>query len=423
MKTTAVRLYGTRDLRLEEFDLPEMKDDEIIAEVITDGVCMSTYKTVEQGASHKRVPDDVAEHPIIVGHELCGRILEVGRQWQDTFTSGDRFALQPSLNYKGSLDSPGYSYQYIGGSATRIIIPREVMEAGCLLPYHGDSFFLGSLAEPLSCIIGAYRAMYHTGKGKVHEMGIKDQGKLAIMGGAGPMGLAAIDYALHSESSRPSLIVVTDIDQDKLNRASQCFPPEEAEAAGIELVYLNTQEIDDPARAVIGMTGGSGFDDVLVMAPVIQLVEQADNILGEDGCLNFFAGPSQADFLAKVNFYNIHYLGHHLIGTSGANAEDMKEAMHLIEQGLVNPACMITHVGGLTSVVDTVLSLPSIPGGKKLIYNHLDMPLVAIEDFASLGKEEKLYADLHAIVGKKRGMWCAEAEAYLLDHGTSLQRD
>ena len=53
MKTKAVRLYGEMDLRLEEFDLPEMKDDEILARVMSDSLCTSTYKAVMQGSAHK----------------------------------------------------------------------------------------------------------------------------------------------------------------------------------------------------------------------------------------------------------------------------------------------------------------------------------------------------------------------------------
>ena len=67
MKTKAVRLYGESDLRLEEFDMGELKDDEILMELITDSVCMSTYKESIQGAKHQRVNDDISEHPIIVG--------------------------------------------------------------------------------------------------------------------------------------------------------------------------------------------------------------------------------------------------------------------------------------------------------------------------------------------------------------------
>ena len=56
MKTKALRLYGASDLRLEEFELPEIKDDEILAEVISDSICMSTYKCAILGEKHKRVP-------------------------------------------------------------------------------------------------------------------------------------------------------------------------------------------------------------------------------------------------------------------------------------------------------------------------------------------------------------------------------
>ena len=43
MKAKAVRLHGANDLRLEEFELPEIKDDEILVKVVSDSVCMSTW--------------------------------------------------------------------------------------------------------------------------------------------------------------------------------------------------------------------------------------------------------------------------------------------------------------------------------------------------------------------------------------------
>ena len=110
MRTKAVRLYGKQDLRLEEFELPPIKDDEILAHIVSDSVCMSSYKAAIQGPDHKRVPKDIAENPVIVGHEFCGEILEVGGKWQHQFKPGQRFAIQPALNYKGSLAAPGYSY-------------------------------------------------------------------------------------------------------------------------------------------------------------------------------------------------------------------------------------------------------------------------------------------------------------------------
>ena len=80
METRCARLHGANDLRVERIDLPKIKDDEILARIITNSVCMSDHKAAEQGAAHKRVPDDVAENPIIMGHEFCGEIIEVGKR-------------------------------------------------------------------------------------------------------------------------------------------------------------------------------------------------------------------------------------------------------------------------------------------------------------------------------------------------------
>ena len=59
MKTKAVRIYGKKDLRLDEFELPDIKDNEILAQVISDSLCMSSHKAALQGADHKRIPDDI----------------------------------------------------------------------------------------------------------------------------------------------------------------------------------------------------------------------------------------------------------------------------------------------------------------------------------------------------------------------------
>ena len=158
MKAQAVRLHGAGDLRLDTFELPEIGDDEILVKVISDSVCMSTYKCAILGTEHKRVHPDVAEHPAIMGHEFAGIIEKVGKNHQDKFKPGMRFAQQPALNYKGTMWSPGYSYEFFGGDATYCIIPAEVMELNCLMEYKGKAFFEASLAEPMSCC-------YHTKMG------------------------------------------------------------------------------------------------------------------------------------------------------------------------------------------------------------------------------------------------------------------
>ena len=414
MKTRAARLYGVNDIRVEEFELPAIKDDEILAKVIANSICMSDHKAAEQGASHKRVPSDVATNPIIIGHEFCGEILEVGKKWKDKFKVGSKFSIQPSLNYEGKLDAPGYSFPHIGGNATHVIIPHQVMDMDCLLTYEGDSYFLGGLAEPVSCVVGTFHAMYHTTSGSYkHHMGIVEGGNLAILAGVGPMGLCAIDYAMHCDR-KPARLVVTDIDDARLKRAASLYTVEEAKKQGVELIYLNTKTVENPVAKLMELTDGKGYDDVLVMAPVKALVEQADNILGRDGCLNFFAGPERTDFTAALNFYNVHYASTHVVGTSGGNTDDMRESLEMMGKGELNPAALVTHIGGLNAVPETVINLPSIPGGKKMIYTHFDCPLTAIDDFAEVGKTKPLFAELDKLVKKHNGLWSAEAEAYLL---------
>lgn len=416
MKAKAVRLHGANDLRLEEFELPEIKDDEILVKVVSDSVCMSTYKCAILGTAHKRVHEDVADHPAIMGHEMAGDIIKVGKKHQDRFKPGMKFTLQPALNYKGTMWSPGYSYEFFGGDTTYCIIPSEVMELGCLLEYKGRAYYEASLAEPMSCSIGAFHAAYHTKMGVYHhEMGIREGGKLAILAGAGPMGLGALTYALHCDR-RPGMIVVTDINQERLDRAKHLFPIEEAAAEGIELHFVNTADMDDPAASLREISGGDGFDDVFCYAPIASVVELSSAVLGRDGCLNFFAGPTDKQFSAKMNFYDVHYNSTHVMGTTGGNTEDMIESLRLTAEKRIDPAVMVTHIGGLDSAAETTLNLPKIPGGKKLIYTHLNMPLTALSELRDKGKDDPRFAALADIVDAHKGLWCPEAEEYLLAH-------
>ena len=92
MKTKAVRLYGKNDLRLEEFELPPIKTNEMLVKIVSDSICMSTYKAAVQGSDHKRVPGNIAEHPVIIGHEFCGEVVEVADNLKHLAKPGDHQA-------------------------------------------------------------------------------------------------------------------------------------------------------------------------------------------------------------------------------------------------------------------------------------------------------------------------------------------
>ena len=414
MQTKAAVIGGKNDVFLREFELPQIGEDELLVKVISNSICLSTYKAALLGEDHKRVPGDIKENPVMTGHEFAGIIVEVGENLKDRFFVDQKFVLQPAMGLESGY-SAGYSYPTFGGNATYCIIPKIAIDLNCVLPYTGSYFANASLAEPMSCIIGAYHASYHTTPYVYkHDMGIKSGGRLALLGCAGPMGVGAIDYAINGPY-KPKLVVVTDIDEERLARAAQLLTVEEALAKGVELHYVNTRK-PESMQTLIDLSDGKLYDDVFVYAASKPLLEQADDLLGDDGCLNFFAGPTDKNFKVPLNYYKVHYGSTHIVGTSGGSTDDMKESLKLSAEGKINPSYMITHVGGLNVVPETILNLPNIPGGKKLVYPHIEMDLVAIEDFKKLADDNPLYAKLADVCARNNDVWCEEAEKVLLDH-------
>lgn len=345
MKTRAAVLRGKKDIVIQEYELPEIGDEELLVKIISNSICLSTYKAAILGEEHKRVPADIREHPVITGHEFSGVIVEVGQKLKDRFGVGERFALQPAMNLDNGYSS-GYSYPYFGGNATYCIIPKVAIDKGCVLPYNQAYHANASLAEPMSCIIGAFHATYHTENYVYeHQMGLKDGGSVALLGCAGPMGIGAIDYAVNGPYNSKRVVVV-DIDEDRLRRAQQLITPAKAAEKGVELTYINSRGLADATAEIRALNGGAGYDEVFVFAAVSPLIEQGGDLLGTDGCLNFFAGPTDKAFKAPFNFYNVHYERTHLVGTSGGSTEDMLECLNLTQENVLNPSYMITHVGG-----------------------------------------------------------------------------
>lgn len=418
MNTKAVRIYGVKDLRLEEFELPAMKDDEMEVRIVTDSLCMSTYKVSNQGEKHKKLPNDLKNHPVIMGHEFCGVITNVGEKWKHLYKPGDRFVAQPNLG-RADTFSLGYSFPYVGGEATNVVIMNEAIEKGCLLPYKGEGFFEGALVEPLSCIVAGFKANFHLRDRNDydHTMGIKEGGALAILGGTGPMGFLAIDYAIHNDR-RPKHLVVTGRTQSKLDMAKRLYPVEEAAKYGVTLTYVLTADEDDIVEELKALTpDAKGFDDIFLMAAKERLVTQAEQLLAYDGCLNFFAGPADSKFASTINFYNIHYNATHFVGTSGSNTQDMKDAIALIENKTVNVAKIATHIMGLNHVCESILNLPKMPGGKKIVYSGKEFP---VTDVSAFGENNELEKHLKELVDAHDGLWNAEAEQYFLEHAKDI---
>lgn len=417
MKTKAVRMYGAMDLRIEEFELPALQKDEVLLQIVSDSLCTSTYKAVKQGAAHKRVPDNIADHPVIIGHEMCGIVKEVGEACKDLWQIGQKVVIQPALKLENFYD-PGYSYPYIGGSATYVVVPSVVLERNCMIPYNGDGFFNGSLVEALGCILRGFKGLYHTDYETYERTdGAKKNGKIAILGGAGPMGIGAVELAIGYAGAKK--VVVTDINQDRLDFAEKQVPVSAAKEKGCTLTYLNTANTPDAAKTLLDLSDG-GFDDVFVMVPVPALFTLAERICGEDGCINFFAGPPVHSLDGALNLYRVHYDGIHVVGTAGSIPRDTVDTIRLLEANAVNAGAMVSHILGLNAVPDAIYAMEKPSGAKKVCYTHLDIPMIAIDELEKWGERDPMYRELDRIVKEHGGIWCSEAEEYLLEHAKHI---
>ena len=109
------------------------------------------------------------------------------------------------------------------------------------------------------------------------------------------------------------------------------------------------------------------------------------------------------------------------MGTTGGNNDDLIEANDLAAKGRIEPAVMVTHVGGIDSIAGCDPSTcPTIPGAeKKLTYTQFDMPLTAIEDFGKLGETDPLFQKLDEVCkrtgdcgAQRRSGYCSSTSAW-----------
>ena len=191
MLTKAVRLHGKNDLRLDTFELPEIKDDEILVKVISDSICMSTYKAAMQGSNHKRVPDDIAEHPVIIGHEFCGVIVKVGTKLGGP-VQGRRKVRHPARHrLQGHAAHPRLRLPLHGRRhpVRRRCIP-EVMDAElpAALRRRTSSSTAPCPSRSAASSAPSTRSITPSPACYVHEMGIVEGGNMAHSGRRGPHG-------------------------------------------------------------------------------------------------------------------------------------------------------------------------------------------------------------------------------------------
>jgi threonine dehydrogenase-like Zn-dependent dehydrogenase len=244
--------------------------------------------------------------------------------------------------------------------------------------------------------------------GSTRDSEFKAGGTAWFIGAAGPMGQMHVERAVLMKDG-PSRILATDVDTARLEtlRGKVAGPAKEK---GIEIIFINPVEVGqgpvDEAEAKL--TGGNGFDDIVVLAPVPALIQGACPHLGQGGVMNIFAGVPRGT-MANMDVSSVYLKGTRFVGSSGSAPADLEFTLHEAESGNLLTNRSVAAIGGIDATWDGVEAVKkAVFPGKTVIFPQIaDLPLVAVPDLKDV---------LPSVYDKlaEGQFWTREAEEELL---------
>ncbi len=229
-------------------------------------------------------------------------------------------------------------------------------------------------------------------------------GRALFMGAAGPMGRMHVQRAIQIKE-RPATIVCTDISDERLSDMRDAYE-EEAKQNGITFICLNSTKPEDAAK--LEAMKSTGFDDIIVLAPVVPVIEQAETFLAPRGVMNVFAGVARGT-MANIDAGDFFLKNTRIIGQSGSKIADLQYMLEQTESGTLSPNRSVGAIGSLSASKEGLQAVKATTfPGKIVIYPNIrEFPLTAVCDL-----KEKL-PSVHAKLRNGRE-WTNEAEAEFL---------
>jgi L-iditol 2-dehydrogenase len=310
----AAQLYGPGDLRAERVERRRIEaDDEVLIRIHACGICPSDLRAYTGARAGFR------PFPYIPGHEWAGKIVELGPTVEG-FSVGDRVA--PSWRvvcgkcYYCTRGLHNYCEnlrygQVRGGFAEYGVAPAESLYR---IP-DGVSYQEASFSEPLACCINGSLAS---------RISFGDD---VVIVGAGPIGLLHLQLARHQGGR----VIVSELIPKRLTAAQELGADEVIDA-----------DQDDPVERVKELTEGRGANVVIVAVGARRAAEQALDMAGIGGTVNFFAGtyPSiEIPFDPNL----VHYKQLALTGSHDFTPAHFRTALRFIQIGTVRVSPLISH--------------------------------------------------------------------------------
>jgi L-iditol 2-dehydrogenase len=327
------RFYAPGDIRLDEIAEPQVSVGEVKIRVRNCSTCGTDVKISRSGHPNMTPPQ-------VMGHEIAGEIVDVG-DGVAGWSVGDRVQVIAAIPDGTCADclagrptvcahQLSMGYQFPGGFAEFMIVPREVLRVDGLnrIP-EGLGFAEASLAEPLACVLNG------------QELARVGAGDVVVVIGSGPIGCLHVRLA---RARGAAMIILVDLNTDRLKKAADLVTPDLAIAS----------ETTDPVAAVLEATDGRGADVVITAAASGAAQEQGLRMLAPRGRLSLFGGLPKDHPTITVDSNLVHYRELTIIGVNGSSPAHNREALALIASGAVPVADLITHRLALEDVLEAI---------------------------------------------------------------------
>jgi L-iditol 2-dehydrogenase len=218
-------------------------------------------------------------------------------------------------------------YQYEGGFAEYMIVPRSVLAVGGLnrIP-DSIGFDEASVAEPLACVLNG------------QELARVGEGDVVVVFGAGPIGCLHVRLARSRGAAR---VILVELNRERLELAAALVHPDEKVCA----------EDGDVVDQVLKLTDGRGDHHVGAAQ------EQGLQIAAPQGRISFFGGLPKDKPTITLDSNLVHYSELTIVGANGSSPAHNARALELIASGAVPVKDLITHrlpLDGVLEALDVV---------------------------------------------------------------------
>jgi L-iditol 2-dehydrogenase len=310
-------------LRIEDVPQPKYGASDLLVRVMASSICGTDIRIIRNG--HRKLKKG---QKIVLGHEFAGIVAAVGSD-VEAFQVGQRIGVAPNMGC-GQCDMcirglpnmcPDYTAFGItmdGAHAEYVCVPHAAISQGSVVRLPDNlSFANASLIEPLSCVLNGNRAARI------------EAGDVAVVFGAGPIGLLHLLLAKHTGASK---VIVVDIQDHRLAKAKELGAT----------ATLNSSR-DDVHDRILQETNGRGADVVITACSSAAVQEKSLEILAPFGRVCFFGGLPKDGSLVRLDSNLIHYKNLVVTGVTGGAPRDFRAATALVATGQIDVSRVVSH--------------------------------------------------------------------------------